>query len=90
MLFNIRPGSIVKTPNEQLAIVEQCNDVIVVVRYPGTNLRDRFEPGHLYVPEEVDDGLEPEIHQGCSQPYHCPCGCGAHMGCYIYDFGEGQ
>lgn len=21
---------------------------------------------------------------GCSSPFHCPCGCGAHVGCFIY------
>ena len=26
-----------------------------------------------------------EIVARCSQPWHCPCGCGSHMGCLIYD-----
>lgn len=25
-----------------------------------------------------------EQETGCSQPHHCPCGCGAHVGCFIY------
>jgi hypothetical protein len=33
-------------------------------------------------------GLDIDLYlrtTGCSSPYHCACGCGAHMGCFIYD-----
>lgn len=23
-------------------------------------------------------------NQGCSIPFHCPCGCGSHGECFIY------
>lgn len=27
--------------------------------------------------------LERRAAEHCSSPIHCPCGCGAHMGCFI-------
>jgi hypothetical protein len=26
--------------------------------------------------------MSPE--EGCSRPFHCPCGCGSHGECFIY------
>lgn len=36
----------------------------------------------LHLADHLD---EVERWRGCSQPYHCPCGCGAHVGCFLYD-----
>jgi hypothetical protein len=36
--------------------------------------------------QAMTDSENPDFQPvGCSVPYHCSCGCGAHMECFLWD-----
>lgn len=53
-------------------------------RYTPTEAADRAAIAYLRNRGvTVSPSVDPEEPTGCSSPYHCPCGCGAHVGCFF-------